>query len=112
MAIIDSYDQLILLDLLFFILLFAEVVAYVFIGVYFTENFLEIVSYEYNLSFKFPDLFYGLYLAFSLTDMIPYSVLKKKGENFEKLNDDSTLIEYLEKDLGEEKFKEYGDYEI
>jgi hypothetical protein len=77
LALIDTYDQLILLDLLFFILLYAEVVAYVFICVYFWENFLEIVSYEYNLIFTFPDLFYGLYLAFSLTEMTSYSDLKR-----------------------------------
>jgi hypothetical protein len=50
LALIDTYDQLILLDLLFFILLFAEVVFYVFIGIYIDkEDFLQFFSYEYEL---------------------------------------------------------------
>jgi hypothetical protein len=49
LALIDTYDQLILLDLLFFILLYAEVVVYVIIGVYSEkENFLEFFSCEYE----------------------------------------------------------------
>ena len=50
LALIDSYDQLILLDILFFILLFVEVMLYVIIVNYFeTEDFLEKFSFEYEL---------------------------------------------------------------
>jgi hypothetical protein len=64
LALIDSYDQLILLDLLFFYLLFAEVMIYVIISVFSdTENFLEIFSFEYDWLLTSPDLFYGLYVA-------------------------------------------------
>ena len=66
LALIDSYDQLILLDLLFFYLLFAEVMLYVIISVFLdTEDFLDIFSFEYNWLLSSPDLFYGLYVAFS-----------------------------------------------
>ena len=50
LALIDSYDQLILLDILFFILLYVEVMLYVIIVNYFeAEDFLEKVSFEYEL---------------------------------------------------------------